>query len=155
MLEQIVKKYVPFKGIYNSDGFDENGRITIPKNLIDTLQERQDTEEKGKLVLFYRLHTNEVPRYLELTDYFTKNEYVNFSRYKLISQLDKSSRILITPNDLNKIIEAHTPIVFVGSKNKILIYTAEDYKSIEPLSFDALWNIGVRLLESYSLPKLN
>lgn len=153
MLEQIVKKYVSFKGLYHSDGFDGKGRISVPKKLVDILKERQAAEEKSMLVLFYRLHTNEVPRYLELTDYFPK--YVNFSRYKRISQLDKSSRILITPNDLNKIIEAHTPIVFVGSKNKILIYKTEDYESIEPLSFDVLWNIGVRLWESYSLPKIN
>lgn len=155
MLEHIVKKYVPFKGVYHSDGFDEKGRISVPKKLVDVLKERQDAEEKSEVALFYRLHTNEIPIYLELTDYFPKKWHVNFSRYKHISQLDKSSRILIAPNDLNKIIEAHTPIVFVGSKNKILIYKTEDYESIEPLSLDALWNIGVRLWESYSLPKLN
>ena len=41
MLEEIVKAYVPFGGVYPSEGFDEGYRLTIPKPFVKILKERQ------------------------------------------------------------------------------------------------------------------
>lgn len=134
MLEQIVKKNVPFAGIYNNNGFDYKGRIRIPKQLLETLVGRQQAKEKAEIELFYRLHTKEIPKYLELTDYLPEGK-TNFTCYKHF-KLDKQNRVLITPDDLAKIgIQKSNPVVLVGYGNKILVYRAEDYNKYQDRSY--------------------
>lgn len=157
MLEEIVKENVPFVGILISNGgFDEKGRVVLQKPLLDILKRRQKVEEKYQIQLFYRLHTNEVPRYLELTDYFLgiKHLLTNFMYYHPLN-LDEKSHILINPSNLQKVnIENHDPIIFIGSKDKILIYKAEDYKNRKILSLNSLWNVLVRAYERFAPPKI-
>lgn len=156
MLEQIVKMYVPFTGVHSSVGSDEKGRFVIPKPLIVTLKERQKTEEKGEIKLFYRLHTMEIPKYLELTDYLPENKNPNFPRYRRIARLDEDSRTLVSPDDLIKIgVTKDTPVVFVGSGHKIFVYKVQDYeihKATSYMSLDAIQNLFVRASERFSLP---
>ena len=64
-LEKIVKLDIPFSGAHNGSGFG-GGNIGLPAPLTDTLMKRQKTEEVN-IQLFYRLHTREVPIYIELT----------------------------------------------------------------------------------------
>ena len=158
MLEQIVKMHVPFTGVHSSVGFDESGRFVIPKPLVVTLKERQKTEEKGGIKLFYRLHTGEVPKYLELTDYLPENKHSNFSRYGRIARLDKDSRTLVPPEDLTKIgVTKDNSIVFVGSGHKIFVYKAQDYETYRTTSYmslDAIQNFFVRIAERFSLPEI-
>src|SRR3989338_7860249 len=110
MLEQIVKKYVPFAGLYNRGGFDDKSRITLPPKLVDILQKRQNIEEKEKIVMYYRLHTIELIKHIELTDYFPEECVINFKHYKPLD-LDKSGRILIPEDDLAEAsIEKQQPV---------------------------------------------
>ncbi len=130
-LEHIVKKFVPFVDVYYSRGFDEGSRITLPKELIWTLKERQQMPDKGKLILYYRLHEAEIPK-IELTDYM--EEHFNFPEYKLI-WVSSNHRILIPRKDLDKVSiptqnsgRNSRGVVFEGNGNQVLIYKAEDYE---------------------------
>ena len=132
-LEQIVQLYSPFVGTHEVAGFDEKSRITIPKPLIEILQERQKIEEKGAIKLYYRIHSKETPQHLELTDYFPDGEHTEFWAYNRI-KIDRSGRILVPQDNLAKLgIQKHDPsakskdIIFEGSGHKILIYKTDDY----------------------------
>ena len=129
MLEEIVKKNVPFTGIYESSGFDKKGRISIPKPIVEILKRRQNVHEKGEIELFYRLHTKEQLKYVELTDYFPKRTKIDFKNYGHISNMDKDNRILIPVVELELInIVNGNEVIFVGDGHKILVYKYSDYK---------------------------
>ena len=134
MLEEIVKKYVPFTGVYGSTGFDKKGRITLPKPLVEILKRRQQVFEKGELELFYKLHIEEQSKYIELTDYFPKKAKVDFRNYGHLSKIDEGNRILIPMEELGHGgINNGNPVIFIGNGHKILVYHSEYYKKfIQP-----------------------
>lgn len=131
MLEQIVKKFVPFVGMYESAGFDNKGRVSLPKLLVETLKRRQDVQSKGGVELFYKIHAQEGPKHVEVTDYLPLNADIDFRRYRL-TKIDDNSRILIAERDLSRVGFNSSQIVFVGSGNNILIYKAQDYQEDQP-----------------------
>ena len=127
MLEQIVKKFVPFVGVYESVGFDSKGRVSVSKPLVDILKRRQGVQGKSSVELFYRTYNQEDPKYIELTDYLPVDGDIDFRRYRL-TKIDDNSRILIAERDLSRVGFNNSPIVFVGSGNNILIYKTQDYQ---------------------------
>ena len=131
MLEDIVKKFVPFVGFYESAGFDPKGRISLPKPLVDILKRRQMVQSKNNVELFYKPFMQEDPRYLELTDYLPMDADIDFRRYRL-AKIDDNSRILIAERDFSRVGFNGAPITFVGSGNRVLIYKSQDYQEDQP-----------------------
>ena len=131
MIEQIVKKFVPFVGSYKSAGFDSKGRVSLSKPIVEVLKRRQMVQGKNAVDLFYRTYSQEDPKYLELTDYLPMDGDIDFRCYRL-TKIDNNSRILVAERDLSKVGFNNSPIVFVGSGNNCLIYRAQDYKEDQP-----------------------
>lgn len=157
-VEGIVKRSVPFAGLYDSGGFAEKGRIGVPKGLVLTLKARQERQNNGELQLYYRIHSGEMPKYMELTDFFPEGRNPNFARYRRVYDLDEKCRILIPPDDWGKVgIEEHKPVVFWGSGNKIFVYKPDDYETYRNtsyLSLDAITNLMIRVKERVTLPSV-
>ena len=134
MLEQIVKKNIPFTGTFYSRGFDYKGRVSIQKPLIETLKQRQKVKNNSDINLFYKVNQESTLRYIEITDYFPEKEEINFKDYRHI-KVDNDNRTLINSHDLFRAgikktakNEKGDEIVFVGHNHKILIYKNQDFK---------------------------
>ena len=153
-LEQIVKKFVPLGGIFETAGFDDR-KITIPSQLLETLKRRQRVEEISGIELFYRVHQDEVPPYIELTDYLPDVRNVNFSRYKLIPKILDANRISMTDAAKKKIgIVEGDALTFLGKGNGILIYRTQDYDRYIKSGFNprGILNLVVRMVERFTYP---
>ena len=152
-LEKIVKKNIPFTGIYDTAGFDEH-KMAIPMDLLDIFRRRQIADENCEVVLFYRVHEHEIPHYLELTDYLLGESAKLLARYKSLRVISKS-RVSIAEPDMSAIgIHKGEPLIFQGAGNKILIYREEDYKRYISRPF-RIFNPLVRLIERATYPAIN
>ncbi len=81
MLEEIVKKYVPFGGIYYPQIERDKWRINFPSELIDILKKRQKVRSSLALIMYMRLHKTSSLEYIEFTDYFPQGN-TDFENYK-------------------------------------------------------------------------
>ena len=130
ILEQIVKKDAPFCGEHNRGGFDVKGRIKLPDALLDTLKDRQQVASNRRINLYYRLHSEESPPYVELTDYFEDDANTDFSKYMRVA-IDEHHRFSIGAKNSRISGVDEKRVMFVGEGNNILIYNLEDYKNMQ------------------------
>ncbi len=130
ILEQIVKKNAPFGGEHDRRGFDSKGRIKLPDALLDTLKDRQHVASNRRITLYYRLHSEESPPYIELADYFEESTNTDFSKYMRVT-IDEQHRFSIgAKNSMISGVEEKR-VMFVGEGHKIRIYNLRDYKNMQ------------------------
>jgi|TARA_B100000315_G_C14289936_1_gene456925 DNA-binding transcriptional regulator/RsmH inhibitor MraZ len=127
MVELIVKRYVPFVGVYESKGVDTKGRLSIPNDLVETLKERQLEQEKTLLRLYYKMvegddlfeGQQDPIKALEFTDFFPLDTAANeFPFYNRLS-IGNESRVYLGKND-NLTFTAKSPLIFVGRGNAFI-----------------------------------
>src|SRR3989338_9654961 len=105
VLEQIVKKNVPFAGEHQRHGALAQGRVQLPKPLTETLRERQCVLGNGRPIIFYRLHLHAHPKHIELTDYLDESAQSTLSDYTH-AKVDEHGRFVIGVEELRS--EEHT-----------------------------------------------
>jgi len=129
MLEEIVRKNVPFTDVHESKGFDDMGKAGLPTPILQTLRLRQglqERQENSHIDLFYRSNNVCNFGYIELTDYL-KDEGTRFYEYHKLRKIDGGNRILVPPEELRKAgIGPNEPLFFIGNENSILVCKAED-----------------------------
>ncbi len=129
--------------ILNTDGFDNDGIIEIPQQIINKLRRPHNTNE---FQLYYRLYKNDYRDHIELfvdlpplpriAKKFPNlvNRFQYLDRRSVYGGVDvgEGNNIQLPPEYLNQIgITPNTPVTFVGYKNRIVIFNAEKYKSKE------------------------
>lgn len=127
MIGQIVNE-IFFSGEYWRARFDDKGRVTIKKPLIKQLKARHPSEEEvSDINLFYRIHLERKPEYIEITDMLDdKSDSYTYKPKKL----DNQNRLLILKEELELMgIGKMDTIVLVGNNNQILIYEYKKYRS--------------------------
>ena len=131
VLEEIVKKNVPFAGIFGMSGFNNRDRAQLPLDLFTIIKERQAQSDPREIILYYKVHDKESVPYVELTDYFPNGQQVDFKNYNYM-KLDKHRRIMLSKQDRQRIeLGGSKKIVFVGDGHKILVYDSETYAQID------------------------
>lgn len=132
VLEEIVKKNVPFAGIFGMSGFNNRDRVQIPITLFEILKERQTQTDPKDIILYYRINDEGALPHIELTDYFPNGQPADFKHYTY-TKLDKHRRLLLNKQDRQKFESGQSKkVVFVGDGNRILIYASEIYSQIDP-----------------------
>ncbi len=129
MLQQIVKVYIPFVGAYGPTKFDNNrGRVSVHRDIIPVLLERQHALDVSQVHLFYKIHNPGIfegfPTLpcVELTDYLPSGlKLATLKTYWQI-KIDEGKRILVPAGMRAGVIDNMVPIILVGAGNKILIY---------------------------------
>ncbi len=137
MVELIVKKYVPFVGVYESKGIDKRNRLVVPSSIVETLQGRQLEKDKGIIQLYcmikagenlFRNQSDEI-RFLEFTDYFPRGMDVHdFCGYERVDISGNSRFNLGEKRRKNFGVDKEAHLVFIGRGDNFVVVEKEKAK---------------------------
>ncbi|MBI2656719.1 hypothetical protein HYX03_03195 [Candidatus Woesearchaeota archaeon] len=129
--------------ILNTDGFDNDGIIEIPQQIINKLRKPHST---NKFQLYYRLYKNDYRDHIELFAHLPLLQVLAGKLPNLINNFPfLAQRCTYQPVDVSQGnyiqlpldylgrtgITINTKVAFIGYNNRIIIYNAETYKSKE------------------------
>ena len=149
---RIAARYLPSLnviGTYESDGFNVQGNIIFPHQVMGFLIERAKITEDKLKTLYFRPHLRENPQYFELSD---KPELKKDKRYIPVALNEQGE--LALPSDILKRngTNYYGPVVFEVSGNGIRIFSKENYgrySDINYISLDAVRNLGKQIFEFF------
>ena len=150
---RIAAKYLPSLnviGAYETDGFNVQGNIILPNEVMEFLNRRAKIREDDLKTLYFRPHLRESPQYFELSD---KPELKNDMHYIPVT-LNEQCKLALPSDIFEKSGKKYYGlVVFEVSGNEIRIFSKENYKAYSDISYmsiDVVRNLGARMFEFFN-----